>query len=266
MSEELIETLVAEVLQRLLPRLGANGERGTVIAVFTGATCAFSEAVRQVQSLVIQGFRVRLAFSEMAEHLYGELVRKQLAGFPFVDPIAPRWLRPLTESRAVIVPLLSVNTLSKLSLLIADSVTSNLILHGLFLGKPVILAHNGVDPSDPGRRELGFDRGQSALTEAIRERMRTVAGYGCVLADVGELTAALEVALAEKETGRPNNLAIPGRLLPALPNKGKILTSADVVQAHQLGVELMLAQNAVVTPLARDLAARYGIRLSRNGF
>ena len=63
-----------------------------------------------------------------------------------------KWLLTLKDSCAVIVPMLSLNTLSKLALLVADNFASNIILHALFAGKPVLLARNGVDPSDNGRR------------------------------------------------------------------------------------------------------------------
>ncbi len=51
-----------------------------------------------------------------------------------------KWLHTLKESCAVVVPMLSLNTLSKLALLLADNFASNIILHALFAGKPVLLA------------------------------------------------------------------------------------------------------------------------------
>ena len=69
------------------------------------------------------------------------------------------WLKALKKARAVAVPMLSLNTLSKLSMLLADNTATNIVLHALLMGKPVVAARNGADPRDKGREGLGFHRG-----------------------------------------------------------------------------------------------------------
>ncbi len=195
MTEERIHEVVVEVLKRLLPHMGATGERGTVVAVFTGATAGYKEAVDQVRSLVMQGYRVELLFSQGAETLYAKYLWGELEGFPHVTACSESdWLRNLKDVRAVVVPVLSLNTLSKLSLLLADNFASNVILHALFAGKPVVMARNGTDPSDQGRKVPHFDQCSPLLAAAIEERFRTVAGYGCRVTDVNDLSATIAVA------------------------------------------------------------------------
>lgn len=263
MKEEQIQQIVAEVLKRLLPRLGANGTRGTLIVVFTGATVGFNKAIQQVRSLILSGFRIHLVFSQAAEQLYSHVVVNQLAGFPHLVPLkASRWLPALKEARGVVVPLLSVNTLSKLSLLIADNLSTNLILHGLFMGKPVIVAQNGADPAEHGRAKLGFHNGPPTLTLALRERLQVIAGYGCLLTDIDRLSVDVSAALVgEKDSqgGGFDIFAAPQRL--ALNQAAKMVTAADVLQAYRLGVELRLPSKVVITPLARDLAMKHGVCL-----
>lgn len=264
MNEKQVQHVVAEVLKRLLPRLGATGEAGTVIVVFSGATVGFTEAIQQVRSLILKGFRVQLAFSRGAELLYARLVWEQLEGFPYVSPVdESKWLRNLKEARAVVVPLLSVNTLSKLSLLIADNLASNLILHGLFTGKPVILAQNGADPADAGRTELEFHKGNPDLARAIEERFQIVRSYGCRLTDVSRLSDAVEASFEPTKApalGRDGYLAAP-RTPAKLDRKAVIVTAADVLQAHQSGRQLQFNSSARMTQLARELAHKYGVSL-----
>ena len=141
MSEDRVQQVVVEVLKRLLPHIGAAGDRGSVIVVFTGATIGYNQAIEQVQALIMKGYRVRLVFSHGAEVLYAKFLWDQLEGFPHVAPMEEsKWLHTLKESCAVVVPMLSLNTLSKLALLLADNFASNIILHALFAGKPVLLA------------------------------------------------------------------------------------------------------------------------------
>lgn len=267
MNEKQIQRVVAEVLKRLLPSMGATGEAGTLIVVFSGATVGFNEAIQQVRSLILKGFRVELAFSRGADLLYARLVWEQLEGFPHVSPVdESKWLRILKEARAVVVPLLSVNTLSKLSLLIADNLASNLVLHGLFTGKPVIIAQNGADPLDEGRAELEFHKGSPALARAIQERLQDIASYGCQLTDVGQLSAAVEAALGHEAEppGRSGQVAALRRPA-ALDRKASIVTAADVLQAHQLGRHLQFRSSARMTPLARELASKHGVSLLQDG-
>jgi hypothetical protein len=159
------------------------------------------------------------------------------------------------ESRAVVCPMLSVNTLSKVSLLTADALVPNLLLHGLFTGKPVVLARDGVDLDDEGRRALGIDQATPALRQALDDRLRTVAGYGCRITDVRGLRETVNSVLASGST------RAPAGALPA----GPLVSVADVRRAHRADEMLSLSPTSIVTPLARDLAMQLGVRLTRNG-
>lgn len=267
MSREQVQRLTVEVISRLAPRLGADGHRGDVVVAFSGATAAFGEAVRQCQCLILDGYQIRLAFSPAAEQLFGQVVREELAGFPHVSLVQPaQWLSDLWESRAVVCPMLSVNTLSKVSLLTADNLVSNLILHGLFMGKAVVLARDGVDFTGEGRRALGIDRATPALRQAVDARLQTVTGYGCRVTDAARLRGTLNSVLAGDEVpgARP-----PGAKLARSPARrgpsGRVVTAADVRSAHRASDGLSISPGSVVTPLARDLAMQLGVRLAPNG-
>ena len=242
-------------------RLGADGSRGTLIAVFTGATVGFKEAVQQVGSLVLDGYRVQLAFSPAAEELYGQTVRDELAGFPHWSLLKPtEWFSNLKSARCVVVPLLSVNTLSKITMLIADTVAANLIVHALFGGKTVIAARNGVDPMDAGREALGLHRGSLALKQALLERLQIASDYGCKLTDVREIKDRLNSALAKEDHSRREE-AIPDSPVSLLKQRGKVVSAGDILLAHYRGEDLQVSPGALITPLARELAHRYGVTL-----
>jgi hypothetical protein len=263
MNEDQVRELIIEVISGVAVQLGADGRRGLLAVVCTGATVGFRSALQQVRQMVLRGYRVELAFSDVAESAYGTAFRDQLAGFPHISGVDPhRWLGTLGEARAVVAPLLSVNTLSKMALLVADNLATNLMLHGLFMGRPVIVARNGAAPESPGRRELGFHLGTPALNHALEERFQTLSAFGCSVADVNELSATVDSVLAE----RPPETIVQGAPLPSAPRPnlaaaGGIITAVDVVHAHRVGANLQLGRGAVVTPLAREIAARHGVSL-----
>lgn len=266
MNDEQFERLVAEVISRLAPRLGADGRRGCLIIVFTGATAAFDEALRQVRFLVLDGYRIQLAFSQTAEQLCGRVVRDQLSGFPHLSLVEPtRWFSALGESRAVVCPLLSVNSISKLSLLIADNLVTNLMLHALFMGKAVIVASDGVDLANQDRKTLGIHNGALALRQAVSQRLRTVAEYGCCVTHTRLLRETVNSILANDESSA---IRQPGRrshfTAPTLKLSGKLVTATDVRNAHRTGGKVSISSASLVTPLARDLAMQWGVVLEES--
>lgn len=266
MNHQQIQRIVAEVISRLVPRLGADGCRGSLIVPLSGATAGFGEAVRQIRFLILDGYQVRLAFSEAAEQLFGQMVRNQLAGFPHISSIEPtQWLSALGEARAIVCPLVSLNTISKLSLLIADNLVANLILHGLLKGKAVIVARDGVDITGQGRKALDIDKGSPTLTQAIVNRLQTLTEYGCCVTDVQRLRSTVNSILANEGTStaqQPDRKSYftPLQIIPS----GKLVTAADIRNAHRLGATLNMSSASLLTPLARDLAMQLGVALVKS--
>jgi hypothetical protein len=166
----------------------------------------------------------------------------------------------LKDVRAVLVPVLSLNTLSKLSLLLADNFASNVILHALFAGKPVVIARNGTDPSDKGRKIPHFDQCSPLLAAAIEERFRTVAGYGCRITDVNDVVSTMQ-SLLERKSTEGAMVQRNGSRPAAIRSTSNIVTAADVMRASQAGNPLRVAASTVVTPLARELAYKHRVDL-----
>jgi hypothetical protein len=262
MTKEQIQHIAIEVIGKLAVRLGADGSKGTLIAVLTGATAEFGQAIDQIRALVLNGYKIQLLLSENAEGLYGPVVRDRLAGFPNIESLdTSDWLKSLKESEAMVVPLLSMNTLSKISMLIADNLATNLIVHALFAGKPVFAGQNGAHPDgEHWNRKLGISKQNSVLKQVVLKRMETVRAYGCHLTDTRNLSSVVHKALGSKQRSTP----IPSgkgdsQKRSAICLQGKTVTAAHVRQAHFAGADLILPTGALITPLARDVAMTYGV-------
>ncbi len=266
MTDEKLQKLVAAVISRIARQMGADGRRGTLVTVFTGATVAFQEAAWQVRRLILDGYRIQLVFSQNAEDLYGQVMRDQLAGFPNVGFLEPStWLVALKEARAVVVPLLSLNTLSKVSMLIADNLPTNLILHGLFFGKTVLASKTAAHPDGAHwNQKFGSRQSSQALRNALLKRLQIVGNYGCYLTDTHMLREAVNYSLkGEQDSKAGRGLKTGQKLNSSIHVFENVVTSAHVRQAYISGVDLRVSPSAVVTPLARDLANQYGVNLKR---
>jgi hypothetical protein len=267
MSQE-VDRLVEEVVSRIAPRLGADGSRGTLLVVLCGASAGFSEAAAQLRALVLDGFRLELAFSGAAEELHGMVFRKQLAGFPHVSLLdSSEWLKALGRSKGVLIPLLTVNTLSKIALLLADNLVTNIILHALLMGKNVVAARNGADPAESSRADLGFNRGAPALGKALMERFRVVSTYGCRFADVRQLRETLNALLDCRRDELRDEERAPWRAGTSVVPVKKVVTAETVLRAARMGQDTVACSGStVITPLARELARQYGICLEDERF
>jgi len=264
MTKEQIQKIAIEVIKKLAVRLGADGDKGILIILLTAATAEFEQAIDQIRGLVLTGYRLQLLLSENAEKLYGKVMRDKLAGFPHIDSVDKSdWLKSFKESDAIVVPLLSMNTLSKISMLIADNLITNIILYALFAGKPVFAGQNGAHPdAEHWSRELGMSEPNPKLRQAVLKKMETVREFGCHLTDIRNLKRVVNEALSNK---RRSIAILSGK---GDPKKGsaiclhvKTVTSAHVRQAHMANADLILPPGASITPLARDLAMTYRVEI-----
>lgn len=259
--------LVREVLKRLAPHLGADGSRGSLVVVLTGATVGLDDAIAEIQGLIFRGFHVRLACSEMAEHLVGQAVRDGLEGFPQWEILPGRaWFKVLAEARGVAVPLLSVTALSKLAALIGDTQASNLILHALFSGKPLVLARDGAS-RNPGRAALGFGAGNAALWRAVDERFHSAESFGATVVGLGGFADRVAALLPAKGTSTKDTatMASSPTARAALATPKRVISGGDIMEASRRGADLVCAPAALVTPLALETAQRHGVRIVRAG-
>ena len=263
MMDEHSKRLVSETINRLSQQFGADGSEGEIIVVFSGATVEMSEAMTQVKGLIYDGYQVLTAFSENAKNMFGSWVEDQLLGLPFIRSIAPsNWYPSFTCARAVVVPLLSLNTAAKVSHLIADTLPTNLMLHALACGKPLIAAPNGVCPE--GHLLTENAGAAPAFRQAVQERLKTLEGFGCRFADVKSLRTLINRTLSDLKhsAGDPTrSLSMISEHETFITLGERLITAAHIRQARDRGVGLRLIPGAVVTPLARELAMNAGVKL-----
>lgn len=263
MNSSAYRQLVKAVVGRVAVKLGADGRKGRLVAVFTGASADFSQAVAQVRGLVLDGYHIEMILSEAAEALYGTALREMLGGFPHIRPVdETRWITAADDAVAVVVPMLSLNTLSQITLLTAGNRPTNIILRALFNGRPVMAAQNGALPHAHHWRPLAGVVQPAALTAAVDARLKTFAAFGGRAVAVGDLRRTV-AALDSKRSALPSGQPDPGTVATRRPLRpaSAVVTASQVQTAHAAGADLLLPLGAKVTPLAREMAQRHGVGL-----
>jgi hypothetical protein len=185
------------------------------------------------------------------------------------------WFSQVQTCAGVVVPMLSVASLSRVCSLAPDTPATNIILHALFMGKPVVAAIDGVAPVSPDRRTLGLDKGTPALMTALARRLVEFSDFGAWLTWGNNLGSvglrAIGAAGGKKADPMPASappsatpLSQPvAALTPAAVGGGalRLVDSGKVRQARHRGEVIHTAPGAVVTPLARELALGWGIEI-----
>ena len=278
-SEQWIGELVQRVLYAIAQR--QQNEKEYAIAVFTGGTIGLKEALIGIETLLVHGLSMRIVLSESARHLYGSVVDERLLPWPGVTLMEPeKWLIQIKKSTGIIVPMLSVNTLSKASALMADSLTGNIILQGLFMGKPLVAAIDGAVPGGAGRKALGLDSGSSGLHRAVAERFIQFSDLGGSLTwssnlgvvGQGILMGETEIKKTEQNSplftsGDQHKQTLSHKAFDDVishiqkPSRVSVVDAATVRKANREGVAVQAMAGALFTPLAKELAQKYGTRV-----
>lgn len=279
MDNEFISRLVAKVVRRLATRLGADGSRGVIVCVFTGCSDGVDNAVTQMRNLIMKGFKLNLLFSENARQTYRKSIIQGLDGFPHVASVnSSSWYEDLNRADAVIAPITSLNTVSRLSMLMADSVHTQFMLNAMTMGKLLIISQSDILPqhlkgSKKSRRP--FAKGASLLT-ALDERLANIENYGGVLCDISELSSTLLSYIGEKErdesviaqSKQVSELSHPSGNNSTIPSSTrtkhvteKVITASFINLAANGKYDLSFNTGVIITPMAKDLASRKGVTL-----
>lgn len=269
LSPKLLSELVQKVLYLIAQRMSEeNDKQEYVLVVFTGATAGFVQAFSAIEQLMLSGMQVRIVMSDAAKAIYGDKIDERLLSWPTASLLSGEtWFCDLKAAKGVVVPMLSVSALSKISGLMADSLTTNLILQALFMGKPVVAAIDGCQPGNDDRKQLGLDSGTPALQEALGQRLIKLNDFGCSLVksgDLGWVSSCLMKNPVQPVMNSENKTTTKTAMDTAEGGgtlTSKMVDTALVRRAIREKKAIQLGASGVITPLALELAQQQGLQI-----
>jgi hypothetical protein len=179
----------------------------------------------------------------------------------------------LQDVKVVAVPALTRNTAAKVANTCFDGLGAQIILEALMAGIPVVAARDAADPASPGWKTLGRGSPSPGLARVLKENLDRLEALGVMLVQAGEIGQALSklvnVAGKPQTAGAENTeTAAAVQSDPGVRHDhgGRQLVSSQEVMAAAAGPAVIhLLPGAIVTPLARDLAAQEKVRLMVQG-
>ena len=238
-----IETEVAKVLKRQGMALAAAKADKQILAIFDAAEVDLARPLEQLDKCSQRSYVVTAILSDIAAKILDISRIRSTCGEERVFIASEITnLQPFTEGfSAIVIPTLSCAMAAKLSLGIADTPCAYLVFQALLQGKRVIATSDGFEISDgsevpPEISKLGQDY------------IKTLSDFGVQFITTERIA---ETVLSDgAHHFNPDSV------------RGQNIITASVIDGLASDIrEFRYTNPAVITPLARDLAARKGIRL-----
>lgn len=266
-NEKLVELVTAEVMRQLGLETLARTEKSIIpgkqaLAIFTGGTIGLEQSLIELQKIQALNIEVSVVLSMAAEKNIGiDRIKKHLgSNINLVTTHSPYPGKLLRDADIVLVPVLTQNTAAKLAYTLSDTLASTLIMQGLMLGKPILAAMNAADPQDVWRVQKDMGKCTPALSESLRQNLKKIESYGIELVHVDSLATGSQKIIdrmAKKACYSQQNESHGKR-----QGKKSILDAETIKNAASNGLKsITTPKDAIITPLARDVAREYGIEI-----
>jgi len=225
-----------------------------VLIVFHAGVSKLDEAMNQVRLIQELAGKSSVFTDESARSwVCGEDVRKQAGTRCILDTVRPEGLEKVLERADVLVlPTFCLKTGAKVANLICDDPASGIVCSALARGKKVLASQDGflISETLSNRR----------IREEIDRILEKLKDYGVIFCPTDQLSDVFrQVALDPRKSG---NFQEEKDQDSGNERSLKIITARDINKAaNEKKSAIRVATGGVVTPLARDLAKEYGIKI-----
>ena len=244
MNQELIDQIrkvVEKVLQERATATTQPAHEKQLLAIFGATQLELDEPIEQLRTCEQNGWKITIILSELATKVIN--LEPIYAAFGEDNILAENALSDISTFVAayqqIVLPVFSHPMAAKLALRLVDTPCNYLIFEALSKGKKVIAASDALNA------------GENATKIGAIE-----VEYVNLLSELGvQLVPMMQIAESVTEkTDSPS------------ANSEKPLISASTISNLDANVrELVYANDAIITPLAREHAKKRGIKLIPNG-
>ena len=276
----LMSTIVEYISDQIVLRYMDACKKAAVL--FSGALIGYADAVRSLQELKKDGWKLTVVMSKAAgEVLTEERIKNDIgpeAIYVEGAPINGRQI--IDDNQFVLVPALTINPAAKVANCISDNLLTNMISRAMATGKPVVAAVDGCCPDNAVRAKLGFK-----VTDAYKARMRSnleaLQSYGIHLTvDSNLFNKVNKVYTASFDFPSPDSDAKPVQVkaeqaaqpscsgsaaaeeVSSVKLDKKVIGRVDIARNARYKT-IIVGADAVVTALASDEACNRGIAIVR---
>jgi hypothetical protein len=262
-SREKIEEIVRDIVAELGVAVSGNDakERNVpsrkgprALIIFHAGIRKLDEAMKQVHMIDKATGKCSLFTGESARSsLCGEDVREKSGAHCLLDTVKPEGLeKVLSLADVLVLPTFCIRVAAKVAHFLGDNLESNIVLSALFQGKKVLASKDSF---------LMCEKLTNVkLQEEISRILGKLEGFGMVFCPTEKLS---EVFIQLSHPGQRQETPVSSEVAEEEKKPGlKLITAKHIhaaVNEKRDSVEVVIG--GMVTPLARDLAREYSIKI-----
>lgn len=213
------------------------------------------DQVRRIEKIVARSgvFTVNSA----RDWVCGEDVKEKAGSRCILDTVRPEGLeKALQKADILVLPTFCFKTAAKVARLINDNQETGIVLSALMQGKPVLAANDGFTLLD------------TLANQGIREEIIKILGklesFGMVFCETDRLSEVFKQMAASTDKAVHSETQKNSR--PGTTPAYKLITAKDIQNAVDKNQNsISLAPGGIITPLARDQAREYSVRIIQTG-
>lgn len=226
-----------------------------IMAVFTGGLIGLDDALKQMQLLQREGYKIEAVLTPNAKKVIGKpKLQESLGSIPVYDDSEDfnKLLSILAESDVVLIPVMTMNTAAKVANGINDNLATTLIQDSLLSGKPVIGVRDACNLQHLHRQEMGQNKGAKAYNALLVSNLERLEDYGMELCEALELVDTVKNHFG----GQSVSHSIEKECQQVFEKR--LLSVADLPNTSS---KIRISPQTIVTPAAKDAIKERGIEI-----
>jgi len=270
-SKEDITKIVRQVLKEIgqgspLPAEPSSSQQApskngpAVLNVFHAGVRKLDQALEQIQKIEADVRRSSVYTVESARAWVCGADVKEGAGVKCIlDTVKAQGLeKALRKADILVLPTFCLRTAAKVANLICDDQESNIVFNALLQGKKVLAANDGFMLCDILVNER--------LRKEIDQILKKLEGFGMIFCSTNQLHSTFQKMLHGAKPVKTTPTAVKNETQEEKSANGETLVTAKAIHmaVDQKQNSIVLAPGGIVTPLARDLAKEYMIRIIKS--
>ena len=243
-------------------RPGGPSRKGpAVLNIFHAGVRKLDQALEQIQKIEEIARRSSVYTVESARSWVCGADVKEGAGVKCIlDTVKPTGLeKALQKADILVLPTFCLKTAAKVASLICDDQESGLVFTALLQGKRILAANDGFLVCDILANE--------ALRSEIDQILRKLESFGMVFCPTDRLHATFQKMLPDVKPAKAAPSASHEKVRTQTKNSTRainlVTAKAIYLAVDENQTTIKLAPGGIVTPLARDLAKEYSIKIIR---
>lgn len=256
--EKIIDIIVKEVIDRIREEFYVEDKNALIL--FTGGNIGVESAIENIKKLIDNGWKLKVVLSKNADFVLGYDYLKKKIGIE--DVFVEGKIRDIKylkqDISKIIIPVLTINSASKVALGISDTLITYLISWGIMKGIPIIAAKDACDPDN----SIRLEKAPLDYRNMIKNNLKRLENYnikftsaenlyddvidsfkGDIRADIVNMQSNKELDFSEK----------------------RLITVEDVIKAKGKYREILVSKNTIITALAKDTAHSMGVNIKVKG-